>query len=174
MAIGIHIRLAQRVFVAESKEGTQAQSHAIALQKGVTDEEARARVTPQKLLLNQHSAHTIGNGGGGSVLEVDNIFVTSGLVVVREAVDSKVEGLLLVHNGLIERREQHILLILLIDGANNQTVVLTSVAAHDGSAHITTRSVGRKHLSLERILQIAQTVFIKCQRHLVYLLPNFW
>jgi hypothetical protein len=120
-------------------------------------------LTPKNLLLQQHTSHTIEYRGSRVILEVHNILVASRLIDSGEPMQSEVERLTVLNDGLVERRKKHITLVIaLTNGANHQAVILSGVATNDGGAHIATRSVGRKHLALKRILEVAQTVFVEC------------
>ena len=121
-------------------------------------------LSPKDLLFEEHTAHTICDGGRRAILEVYNIFVTSRLVDSGESVQSKIEGLTVLNDGLVKRRQEHITLIItLSDWADHKSVVLSRVATNDGGTHITTRSVGREHLALKRVFEVAQTVLVECK-----------
>ena len=168
VAVSLHIRFAERVFVAESKEGTQTQgSLRVAVNQGVANQQLSTRVYPQELLFQHNATDTIGDGGGRCVLEVHDVLVSFRLVVVAgEFVQCKVKSLVVLDNGFIERRKHNIALIAVVDGTNHQSVIFARVAAHNGSAHITTCTVRSEHLTFERVLQVAQTRFVEFQdRH---------
>ena len=164
VAIGVHISLTYGVVLTEGQEGAQAQNGArMSVQKRIADQQLSARVDPQHLFTQYHATHTIGDRGCGGVLEVDDVLMTAGLIDAGEAVQCQVEGLIVLDHGLIERREQHETTIRLVDGGHYQAVVLTRIAAHDRGTHITTLTVGREHLALQRILQVTELVFVKIE-----------
>ena len=162
MTVSIHIGLTYGVVFAESEEGAQTQNGArVSIHESIADQQLRARVNPQHLLTQHNATYTIGNRGGRGVLEVDDVLVASGLIDTREAVQREVERLIVLNYGFVERREQHEAAIRFVDRSNNQTVILTRIAAHDGSTHITALTIGREHLALQRILQVTELVFVK-------------
>ena len=84
----------------------------------------------------------------------------------RKTVQRQIEGLPVVHDGFIHRREQHVSAVAVVDGCHHQTMVLARVAANDGRAHIAASAIRSQHFALQRILQISQFLLIKCKyRH---------
>ena len=122
----------------------------------------RSVLTPKNLLFQKYATHTIDDGGRRVILEVHNVFMTTRLIDSGESVQSKVEWLTVLNDGLIERRKKHIALIITLPyWADHKSVILSSVATNDGGTHIATRSVGRKHLTLQSVFEVAQTVLVE-------------
>ena len=129
----------------------------------IADHQLRALVDPQQLFLQNHAADAIRDRRRRRILEIGDVLVTARLVDTREAVKRQIETLIVLHDGLIQRREQYVGLVALVDRSHHQTVVLARIATYDRSTHITASTVGCEHLALERIFKIAQLVFVKCK-----------
>ena len=101
--VGLHVGLRECVLVAEGEEWTQAQARLrVCVDERVAYHELGALVNPEHLLLENHAAHTIGNRGGRSVLEVGDVLVTARLIDAGVAVQGQVEGLVMLDNGLVK------------------------------------------------------------------------
>ena len=87
--------------------------------------------------------------------------MTPGLVNPFEPMQREVERLVVLHDGLVERRKQHIGAVAVVDGRDHQAVVLARIAAHDGRGHVAAPTVGGEHLALERVFQVAQFAFVE-------------
>ena len=149
-AIGLHVGLRQRVLVAEGEHGAQAQRGlGVGIYERVAYHELCALVYPQQLLLQYGTTHAIGDRRCGCVLKVGDILVSARLVHPLEAVQCEVEGLLMLDEGLIERREQNVCAVTLVDGCYHQTVVLARVAAHNGGTHVAATTIRGQHLTVE-------------------------
>ncbi len=165
MAVRFHVCMSQRVFVAEREERAQAQfGFRMRIHQRVADHQLRAFVDPQHLLAEDDAAHAVGDGGGRRIREVGDILVTARFVSPLEPVQGQVERLVMLHDGFVERREQDIRPVAVVDRSDHQPVVFARIAADDGRTHIPAHSVGGEHFALKRILQIAQLVFVECKR----------
>ena len=127
----------------------------------VADHQLRALVDPQHLFLQDDAAHAVGDRRGGRILEVGDVFVAARLVDPLETVQRQVEALVVLHDRLVERREQQVGALALVDGRHDKPVVAPGVAADDGRAHVTAAAVGGEHFPLERVLQIAQFALVE-------------
>ena len=169
VTVSIHISLTYGVVLAESEEGAQTQQSArVSVNERIADQQLRARVNPQHLLTQHHATHTIGDGRGRGVLEVDDVLMATRLIDTRETVQREVESLIVLDYGFVERREQYEAAIGVVDRSHHQTVILTRIAAHDCGTHITALTIGREHLALQRVLQVTELVFVKIEyRHIM-------
>jgi hypothetical protein len=78
------------------------------------------------------------------------------------ASDTEIELVLMLDKRLIQRGKKDISLPFeSIDGKDEKSVILTGIAANDGSIAITSRPVSGKNLSLKRIFQIDQLRLVK-------------
>ena len=169
VTVSIHISLTYGMVLAESEEGAQTQQSArVSVNECIADQQLRARVNPQHLLTQHHATHTIGDGRGRGVLEVDDVLMATRLIDTRETVQREVESLIVLDYGFVERREQYEAAIGVVDRSHHQTVILARIAAHDCGTHITALTIGREHLALQRVLQVTELVFVKIEyRHII-------
>ena len=161
--------MGQRLFVAIGEEGAQPQPD---LRRGVderiADHQLSPFVDPQQLLLEGDAAYAIGNRRRRSVAEIGNVFVPARFIDSAVAVDGQIERLALLDDRFIERREQHAGPVAVADGRYHQTVIPPGIAADDRCAHVSASAVGGEHLALQRILQVAQFVFVESKCRHVY------
>lgn len=161
-AVGLHVGVGEGVFVAEGEERAQPErGFRVSIQKGIADHQLRPLVDPQQLFAQDHPAHTVGDRRGGRVFKVGDVLMTPGLVNPFEPMQREVERLVVLHDGLVERRKQHIGAVAVVDGRDHQAVVLARIAAHDGRGHVAAPTVGGEHLALERVFQVAQFAFVE-------------
>ena len=159
---GLSVCLRQRVLVAEGEERTQPQpGPGMGVGERVADHELRAVMDPQQLLAQNHAAHAIGDRRRGRIFEVGDVLVPARFVDPSEAVQGQMERLVVLHDGLVERREQHIGAVAAVDRRDHQSVVLARVAADDRRAHVSADAVRCEHLALERVLEVAQLAFVE-------------
>ena len=123
----------------------------------VADHQLRALVNPEHLLLEDHAAYAIGDRGGRSVLEIGDVLVAARLVGPLETVQRQVERLVVLDDRFVERRQQDVGPVAVVDRGHHQA----GVAADDGRAHIAADTVRCEHFALERVLQIAQFAFVE-------------
>ena len=162
VAVGLHVGVREFVLVAEGEERAQAQFRLrVGVHERVADHQLRALVDPEHLLAEDDAAHAVGDRGGRRILEVGDVLVSAGFVDAREAVQGQVERLVMLDDGLVERREQDVGLVALVDRGDDQSVVTAGIAADDGGAHVTADAVRGEHLTLERILEVAQFAFLE-------------
>ena len=163
-AVGIHICLRERVLIAECQQGAETQCGVrVRIDKRIANHKLCAVVNPQQLLLQNHATHAICDCGCWGVLEVGDVLVTARLVGALEAVQCEVKRLVVLHNSLVERRQQYISAVAPVDRCNHQTVILACVATYDCGSHVATTAVRSKHLSVECILKITQLTLVKFQ-----------
>ncbi len=147
-SVGLHVGSRQRVLVAEREQRAQAQRGLrVGVEQCVAYHQLRALVYPQQLLLQHHAADTIYDRGGGRVAEVGDVFVAARLVDAAITVQCEVERLLVLHDRLVERREQYVGAVAVVDRCDHQTVVLARVAAYDRRAHVASAAIGSQHLA---------------------------
>ena len=162
VAVGLHVGLRQGMLVAERQERPQPQVRlGVGVDERVADHQLRALVDPQHLFLQDDAAHAVGDRRGGRILEVGDVFVAARLVDPLETMQRQVEALVVLHDRLVERRQQQAGAVAVVDGCHDQTMVAARIAADDGGAHVAADAVGGEHLPLERILQVAQFAFVE-------------
>jgi len=127
----------------------------------VANHQLGALVDPQHLLFEDDPSDAVSDRGGGRVLEVGDVLVAARLVDALETVQRQVEALVVLHDRLVERREQYVGAVAVVDGCHDQTMAAARIAADDGGAHVAADAVGGEHLPLERILQVAQFAFVE-------------
>ena len=148
VAVGRHVGLGQRVLVAESEERAQPQSgFRMGVDERVANHQLGALVDPQHLLFEDDPSDAVSDRGGGRVLEVGDVLVAARLVDALETVQRQVEALVVLHDRLVERREQYVGAVAVVDRCDHQTVVLARVAAYDRRAHVASAAIGSQHLA---------------------------
>ena len=168
-AVGLHVGMGQRLLLAIGEEGPQPQADVgRRVEQRVADHQLRALVNPQQLLAQDDAAHAVGDRRGRRVGEVGDVLVAARFVDAAETVDSQIERLIVLDDGLVERRQQHAGLVAPADRGDHQTVVPARIAAYDRGAHVAAAAVGREHLALQRIFEVAQFVLVesKCRHGL--------
>ena len=163
------------MFVAESEERTQTERRlGVSIHERIANHHLCTLVNPENLLAENHTADAVSDGRTRSIFEIGDILVSTRLVHTTEAVESQVERLIVLHDGLIQRRKQHISIVARINRGNNQAVVLACIATHDGGTHITATAVSSQHLALQRILQVTKLLFVKFKsRHNYLIVKNY-
>lgn len=160
--VGLHVGMRQRMLIAEGEERAQPEARfRMGVDERVADHQLRALVNPEHLLLEDHAAYAIGDRGGRSVLEIGDVLVAARLVGPLETVQRQVERLVVLDDRFVERRQQDVGPVAVVDRGHHQAVVTAGVAADDGRAHIAADTVRCEHFALERVLQIAQFAFVE-------------
>ena len=160
--VGLHVGMRQRMLVAEGEERAQPEARfRMGVDERVADHQLRALVNPEHLLLEDHAAYAIGDRWGRSVLEIGDVLVAARLVGPLETVQRQVERLVVLDDRFVERRQQDVGPVAVVDRGHHQAVVTAGVAADDGRAHIAADTVRCEHFALERVLQIAQFAFVE-------------
>ncbi len=161
-SVGLHVGAGQGVLVAEREEGPQPQlRRRMRIDERIADHELCAPVDPEQLLAQDHAAHAVGDRRRGGVLEIGYVLVAAGFVDPAETMQRQVERLVVLHDGLVERREQHARAVGAADRRDHQSVVFARVAADDRRAHVAPAAVRSEHLAPERIFEVAQFAFVK-------------
>ena len=162
-AVGIKVGLAQGVFVAEGEERPQAQYGLRAgFEQRVADEQLCVGMYPENLLTQQNAPYTVGQRRQRRIGEIDEIFVPFRLVGLRKTVQGEVEGVVVLYDGFVQRREHHVVvLVALPHRAYEEAVVFPRVAAHDGGAHIAAGTVGREHLAAQGVFEVSQLILVE-------------
>jgi hypothetical protein len=161
--------MGQRLLLAIGEEGPQPQADVgRRVEQRVADHQLRALVNPQQLLAQDDAAHAVGDRRGRRVGEVGDVLVAARFVDAAETVDGQIERLIVLDDGLVERRQQHAGLVSPADRGDHQTVVPARIAAYDRGAHVAAAAVGREHLALQRIFEVTQFVLVesKCRHGL--------
>lgn len=167
--IGIHVRLRKFVLVAERKERTQTQRGlGVRVHQRIANHQVRALVNPQQLLAKYHSSHAVGYRRCWRISEIGDVFMTARLVGSAITVQRQIERLVVLHDGLVERRQQYIGIVGAVDWSDYQSVIFARIAADYRGTHVAAPTVCRQHFALERIFQITQLPFIKSKsRHII-------
>ena len=99
---------------AERQEGLQAQRRLrMAVDQGVTDDDAVLEMLKHLLSLEDHAAHSVERGGHLERIEFSDVLVTSGSEVVTAVfMQSQVEFCTMLYDRGVQRREQHVILIV--------------------------------------------------------------
>ena len=145
VSVGLHVGVRQRMPVHER----------------VADHQLRPLVDPEHLLLEDYAAHAVGDLRRRRILEIGDILVAARLVYPPETVQRQIERLVVLHHGLVERREQDVGPAAVVDGGHHQSVIAAGVAADDRRTHVAADTVRREHFALEGVLQIAQFAFVE-------------
>ena len=146
--VGLHVGMRQRMLVAEGEERAQPEARfRMGVDERVADHQLRALVNPQQLLAQDDAAHAVGDRRGRRVGEVGDVLVAARFVDAAETVDGQIERLIVLDDGLVERRQQHAGLVAPADRGDHQTVVPARIAAYDRGAHVAAAAVGREHLA---------------------------
>ena len=156
----------QVVGVAESKKRAELQgSLGVSLDQRVTYQDAVFVGDEDLLSFQYHTAHA--EGVGGHTL---TIILTYILVSIRAEhitivlVDAQVEGGTVLYHSLVERRQQHMVVVVeLGHWDDQQPVLLARVAAHNSRTMISTRLISAQYLLVKRLLQINHQVLVKFQ-----------
>ena len=148
-AVSNSIFNAQVVGVAEGQERPELQRRCrVCVHQRVADEDAVLVSDENLLLFQDHAAHAVGRCGNAFAVILADILVSVGAVgVTLVAVQTQIEGCTVLDDGLVERGQQHMVVVVKLgNGDDQQTMLLAGVAAHNGSAVIGTRLVGAQHL----------------------------
>ena len=166
-SVGLHIGMRERMFVPEGEERPEPKPDVgRRLQQRIADHQLRAVVYPEQLFPQHDASHAVGDRRCRRIFEIGDVLMPPRFVGSRKTVQRQIEGLPVVHDGFIHRREQHVSAVAVVDRCHHQTMVLARVAANDGRAHIAASAIRSQHFALQRILQISQFLLIKCKyRH---------
>ena len=162
VSVGLHVGVRQRMLVAEGEERPQPEARfRMGVDERVADHQLRPLVDPEHLLFEDYAAHAVGDRRRRRILEIGDILVPARLVYPLETVQRQIERLVVLHHGLVERREQDVGPAAVIDGSHHQSVIAAGVAADDRRTHVAADTVRREHFALEGVLQIAQFAFVE-------------
>ena len=157
---------AQGVGVAECQEGAQLQRGArVGLLERVFDEYA-VLVRDEHLLLGQYdAAHAVRQLRDALAVKLAYVFVPVGAERLRPVlVYAQVERRVMLYHRLVERREQHMGLVVHFRYRDyEQPVLLARVAPHDRGAVVSPGFVGAQHLLGEALLQVDHEALVKSQ-----------
>ena len=149
VAAGDCIFHAQVIGVAEGQEGPELQRRCrVGIHQRVTDEDAVLVGDKDLLFLEDDAAHAIGGGGHAFAVILADVLVAVGAVgVTLVAVQSQVERRTVLDDGLVERGQQHMVVVVELGNRDDQqAMLLAGVAANDGGAVVGSRLVGSQHL----------------------------
>ena len=165
-SIGHAVDLRQLLHAAEGHEGSKAQrSGRVRVHQRVLDHDLIVRAGEDHLLRQDHSADAIDGPWDGVHRVFADVLVTVGAETSAFIlVKAKVEFGAVLDHGLIERREDHVVVIVQIWLRHDQqTVVFPRVAIHDGGAVIGALTVCAEHFAREGFFQVDQQRFVKFQ-----------
>ena len=148
----------------EGEEGTEAQrGGTVGIDQRIADEDAVFIALEDGLALQQYSAHAVEHGGHHVAVELPDVFVAVGTVMVPLVfVESEVELGTVLNHRTVEGREQHMIFIVQFGyGNNEQTVVLARVAVGNGRTAVGSRSVCPQQFPTQRLLQVRHYSFFK-------------
>jgi choline dehydrogenase-like flavoprotein len=108
------------------------------------------------LLAQDDTSDTVDGGGHRVAAELADIFVSVGTeVVALVLVQAKVELRTVLDDSAVERREQHMVLIVQAGDRNDkQPMVLAGVAVDNRGAGVGSRPVGPEDFFAQRVLQV--------------------
>ena len=151
---------------AEGQERTETQRRGrVGIFQRVANEDAVLVVLEKELLLQNHAAHTVDGSWNLVTVKLANVLVTLRTVVVALILmQTQVELGAMLNDGAVERRQQHVVLVVEFRNRyDEQAVILADIAIHNRRARVSARTVGAKQLLRQRILQVCHQSFFKSQ-----------
>ena len=135
----------------------------VGIEQGVADEEAVGLAAEHHFLLHADTADTENPCGSLLPSETFYVFVALGAEVVSDVfVETEVELRTMLYDGLVERREQHMVLVVEgVNGDNEQAMVLADVAAYERGGAIRTGLCRQQELLAERVLKVGHLRFVE-------------
>ena len=115
------------------------------------------------LSLQQYATDSVDGGGYYVTGKLADVLVTLGAVVVTLIlVESEVELGTVLNHRTVERRQEHVVLVVKLRyGNNEQTMILTCVAVYQRRCTVGTRTVCSKQFTTERLLKIGHHSFLE-------------
>ena len=130
---------------SEGQERAEAQRRGrVGIFEGVADEDTILVVLEKELLLQNHAAHAVDGSWNLVTVKLANVLVTLRTVVVALILmQTQVELGAMLNDGAVERRQQHVVLVVEFRNRyDKQAVILADVAIHNRRARICARTVG--------------------------------
>ena len=118
----------------------------------------------ENLLLAQNNAsHAVGGGGDVLAIELADVLVTvRAEVAIAIIMQSQVEFGAMLNHRFVQRRQQHVILIVQIrNGNHQQAMILAGVAIHNRRTMISARLVCPEYFSRQRLLKVGHQSLVK-------------
>ena len=155
---------AEAVYLSESQERTEAQCRVgVGLHKSIADQDSVFMADKNFLLGEDHATHAISHARHFLAVELTDILVAGRAVYAALiAVYTQIERRTVLNHSLVEARKQHMRLVVhLLNGYHEQTMLFAGITTHQRGAVICTRTVGAEHLFGERLVQVDEQILIK-------------
>ena len=135
----------------------------MSIEEGIAYEETVALLSEHHLFLQADTAHAEHPRRSFVPREAFYVFMALGAEIVSDVlVETKVELRTVLYDGLIERGEQHMILVVQrIYGNNEQAMILADVAAYERGGAIRAGLSRQQELFSQRILEVRHLRFVE-------------
>ena len=135
------------------------------INKGITDKDAVFIVLEHYLFFQKHTAYAVECCGHCVTIELSDIFVTFRTVIIALIlVQTKIELGAVLNNGGVERREEHMVLVVEFRyGHDEQAMILARITIYNRRAGICSRTISTQQLAWQRLFEVCHQSFFESQ-----------
>ena len=161
-----HVLVRELAHRAEGQERAEAKRRSrVGILQRVADEDAVLVGLENRLALQNHTTHAVRRRRNKARVELTDVLVSFRTeVVALILVEAKVELRTMLDDRAVERRQQHVVLVVKLGhGHYKQTVVLARVAVNQRRCTVRTTTVRAKQLAAKALFKVRHHGFFKSQ-----------
>ena len=135
----------------------------MSIHQSVANDDAVLEVLEHHLAFQDDASHTIDGCGHLERIKLADVFVSARTEVVSVVLmQTEIELGSMLNDSSVEARQQNVVLIVEFRHRHNQqTMILSCIAVHNGCATVGTRTIRAKHLLWQGLSQVRHQRLIK-------------